>query len=1219
MRRLTNLCALVWALIAPVALPGCDRPFLASSSFASDDDAPSDGTGLGDAATDAGVDSAEVEPTQDAEDVADTTPDADATDSDAAEDAEVADGADVAPDDVDAADANPGDTADSADGADATYPACDGGKTLFLAAPGDLVQFDLLALAPGPDGGQWSAGTRPKGKLGGTDAALVRIDATGDIAWSMAYGGSGDDGARAVASLAGGGALLVGYRDAGTTAASGLWIRTDNAGASILDAKHAGADWWAVVDRGDLGSLVCGAAVSTDAGSQGAIASLDAAGGVTWQWLGGGAKDDRLEALVVAKDHVVAAGSRDALTAGWLAAVSDKGQPLWQRTFDAASGGTIQLHGLSRTGSGDLIAVGAATANGQAAQGLVVWADPTGAQRWRQSASGAADVVLRAVTTRLAGDGVALGTIGAAAARKPLLVSFDRWGVKVETKEPSTPPGSKDVTATALVRGAADDLWWSGAFTGDQDPVAHGYVVHADPWGAMTCTASGACAGLANACDDGNPCTKDLCSPSGGCTSLPVSLPCDDGKPCTTGEACAAGACSGGGATLSAVTGTSTETQALHAATLASGGGVWTVGLSQKNVVQRALIERRGSDGQVLASAVRGNPGTRVANAVVALGDGSVVVVGTGFDTVAQGNEVWVERDGPELGEPMWQATLGGGGDQVGLGGALHADGAVWVVGSSGASGKSQAWVGHFSVGGAVLGSSAFGDGADQGLAAAVANGGVLAACGHRVAVGKSASDAWLVRWDAAGKQVGSSQHGEGANHRCEALRPLGTGWLLAGHQDNNTVGGSAGWMHAIDAAGKELWTQATGSSGVNGFAAVEVMADGRIFGAGSVTDDGSTVPTAWLFRVSPTGAYIEETYPGGEGADGIAATLRGPDDSLIFVGHRVGSGAGSATWFERRDPWANETCGAGSCFSTTFKACDDANPCTFDACDPNAGCKHSTFNDGTWCDGGACHAGSCLAVPNGKLYIAKGSFWMGADGKGAAVGPAHLVTLKGLLIDEREVTVDDYDACVQAKACTAPKTYSPGPSALYNYGRPGAGQHPVNGVTWQQAVDACTFRKGRLPTEAEWEYVARGTCPDPADLPGCKAQMRTYPWGEDTPSCSYAVIASTGGTTSGDGCGVGTTAPVGSKPDGSSPFGALDMIGNVWEWVADWYTTDGYPAGAATDPTGAATGTSRARRGGAFADISGQNEGKQAWNRAGSPPTATLHTIGFRCAYDLP
>jgi formylglycine-generating enzyme required for sulfatase activity len=238
-------------------------------------------------------------------------------------------------------------------------------------------------------------------------------------------------------------------------------------------------------------------------------------------------------------------------------------------------------------------------------------------------------------------------------------------------------------------------------------------------------------------------------------------------------------------------------------------------------------------------------------------------------------------------------------------------------------------------------------------------------------------------------------------------------------------------------------------------------------------------------------------------------------------------------------------------------------------------------------------------------VRVPAGSFTMGSDKYDKNERPAHTVTLTyAFYIDRNEVTAEAYAKCVEEKECTPNRVHS-GDVVETAYGCNTAQsnpRHPVNCVDRVQAEKYCAWVAKRLPTEAEWEYAARGS------------DGRDYPWGNDPPqSCDKAVIVGMAGPCQENRKG---TWEVGSTVAGKSPFGALDMAGNVWEWVADGYAE--YAAGDATDPKTPppAAGARGVLRGGSY-DYSVQ-AARTSFRFAFSATSAHVG-IGFRCARDAP
>ncbi len=222
-------------------------------------------------------------------------------------------------------------------------------------------------------------------------------------------------------------------------------------------------------------------------------------------------------------------------------------------------------------------------------------------------------------------------------------------------------------------------------------------------------------------------------------------------------------------------------------------------------------------------------------------------------------------------------------------------------------------------------------------------------------------------------------------------------------------------------------------------------------------------------------------------------------------------------------------------------------------------------------------------------------TFDMGTIGGNLREQPCHAVTVTDFEILRTEVTLEQYTVCETDGGCSPPT----GESGQCNWGRPGRELHPVNCVVWQQAVEFCLWAGGRLPSEAEWEFAARG-----------QGQEVTYPWGEDPANCDRAVMDDTG--TGGDGCGqAGTDVVCSHSPDGDTAQGLCDMAGNVFEWVQDLYhdTYEGAPADGTAWETGG--DGNRAHRGGSCHNDAGKLRTRA---RNNADPLSDVPGAGFRC-----
>jgi formylglycine-generating enzyme required for sulfatase activity len=215
---------------------------------------------------------------------------------------------------------------------------------------------------------------------------------------------------------------------------------------------------------------------------------------------------------------------------------------------------------------------------------------------------------------------------------------------------------------------------------------------------------------------------------------------------------------------------------------------------------------------------------------------------------------------------------------------------------------------------------------------------------------------------------------------------------------------------------------------------------------------------------------------------------------------------------------------------------------------------------------------------------------------------PAHTVALDGFWIDQTEVTNAQYRQCVEAGACEPPLN-SGTPTRRTYYGDSAYDDYPVLSINWHKANAYCEWAGARLPTEAEWEYTARGP------------EGRRFPWGDEFDGARLNICDASCKLDWADDNfddGYAGTAPVGNYPEGASWCGALDMAGNAWEWMADWYKE--YSSERQVDPTGPSDGTRRVLRGDA---VDGTRSTSRTTARHGETPARSYAYFGFRCARD--
>ncbi len=228
-----------------------------------------------------------------------------------------------------------------------------------------------------------------------------------------------------------------------------------------------------------------------------------------------------------------------------------------------------------------------------------------------------------------------------------------------------------------------------------------------------------------------------------------------------------------------------------------------------------------------------------------------------------------------------------------------------------------------------------------------------------------------------------------------------------------------------------------------------------------------------------------------------------------------------------------------------------------------------------------------------GMVFIPANSFQMGSSEGGSHERPIHTVYLDGFWMDRYEVTNAAYKIFCDATG----RGYPSDPASGYFLNYP---NYPVVNVSWNDAKAYADWVGKRLPSEAEWEYAARG------GLAGKK-----YPWGDEDPTtrCNYWYYSGPLTSQMPNFSSNRGPLPVGSFA--ANGYGLYDMAGNVWEWCADWYDSGYYSVSSAQNPQGSASGSYRVVRGGSWYD---NDSSIRCANRSNDNPDNRNYYIGFRC-----
>ena len=803
-------------------------------------------------------------------------------------------------------------------------------QTLASPEPHLLVGANDLDVLP--DGSVVAAGVvAVKGQ--GLNVQLARYGADGTFIWSKDYGQSGsmDEAAEAIVAHPGGGMTTAGWR--GYTGKRKLYaLRLSSTGQVAWSREHGGTKddlGMDLVRLSDDSVLVAGHSGGTEGVRQGWLVKLDLQGKVTWERLHGNAFEQRFTGLVsLGNGRYGAAGWRmiDKKPSWWLMQVNGLGLEQWQRggvadvEVDDVAAMPAGLAGIQGRG---LIMTGRNNPTGGNLDHWLMGTDNIGNQQWDRGFDGG-------------------GT--------------DRGRAVVVTEE--------GLIATAGER-LLDDL---------QGKRSAGVLLRTDPWGHATCKGSGECASKKpGACDDGSPCTADLCEAIGGCKHLEAgNLVCELGG-CAKTASCQQGQCIplGGQGKLHvaqyAFSDLTWSSDRISTVTPAQSGGAHILWRSDSATDRRSFLGRVDVWSKLLWSVELAKTkisqwGWAEPTRVLELADGRLLIASYFRDEPYERLTTQL-RYSHANGTAIWTQEYGQSGvDSKPHDLVVHADDTWGVVGTGyWPGGQTAMEVMRVSASSkmiwrAVLDADT--STSETGLAAVALKDGSTVVAGNVRAGAGPPHDGLVVKVDGLGKPVWRRSYGGPEDDTLAALAAHPAGGFVAAGRRVLDSSASTWWLLRTDEGGAPLWQRAPKGVGQSSVSGVAITTAGGVAISGTATLGASK--NAWLLGTDSTGTKLwQQNYKVGNstwlGAGPLAAF---PDGGFALAAGAVVAGIQRGVLI-RTDAWGNADCvGAGKCAGKTPNDCDDSDACTLDTCATGKGCQHSpaSCDDGNPCAKATCN-----------------------------------------------------------------------------------------------------------------------------------------------------------------------------------------------------------------------------------------------------------------------